>query len=129
MAVSRLRRRRWCSAGVAAIAATLLFPSLSLARKSAPPPPPAAVPSALKDLGREFESARLLNGIPRFSALQRLDQGVDGVLNRDLDDEQKAAARLLSGEIQFELGNYKEASEALDRAEDAGKGGPFADLK
>jgi TolA-binding protein len=105
-----LGRRISSLAAALLLAAALGAPAPSLAGEKKPELDDKAAPAALKDAGIAFESARLLEGAARVSALQELDQTVGSVLHGDLDDEEYAAARALSAQIHFELGDYDRAA-------------------
>ncbi len=88
----------------------------------------AASPSALlRDAGAALERARLLPAAARLAALHELDPSVSALLQLDLADEERAAARFLAGEIRYGIGDHGSASEEFRRATKAAGKGPFAD--
>ena len=99
-------------------------------KKEAVPPksaPAAAAPvAALQEAGLKFESARLLNDADRPAALDQALQLTQRAIQRGSDDE-KAAARFLSGEIRVGQARYGDAAEEFRRAEEGLKKTPFGD--
>jgi TolA-binding protein len=87
--------------------------------------PSEAAPS-LQEVGNAFEQNRLLSEADRLPALQQNQQSVAQVVRGGLDADRRAAARFLSGAVEYELGNYAQASQAYTEAVGDGKG-PFAD--
>ncbi|MGH7681643.1 MAG: tetratricopeptide repeat protein, partial [Candidatus Eiseniibacteriota bacterium] len=85
-----------------------------------------ATPS-LKETGVAFESARLLSGADRVSALEDLGRTTASVLKGDLSKDEAAAATALSAQIRYELNDYRGAAEEYRRAAGRLSGGPFVD--
>jgi TolA-binding protein len=85
------------------------------AKRAAPEPAPR-----LTEVGDAYERARALTGEARLAALEQASQSVDQVM-RGLDGDQRAAARLLAGKIQYEMSHYERAAESFRDASD-GKG-------
>jgi TolA-binding protein len=85
--------------------------------------PPGSTPA---DAGLHFESARLLGDADRPAALEEALQITNRAIQHGSEDE-KAAARFLSGEIRCGLGRYGEAADEFSRAEGAFRKTPFAD--
>src|SRR5258706_9335697 len=116
---------------VAALAAAALTVSSVAApalagKKKQPPVGDATSAATLQDAGLHFESARLLEGDARTTGLEEALQITTRAIQRGSEDE-RSAARFLSGEIRCGLGRHGEASEEFHRAEDGFKKGPFAD--
>ncbi len=82
--------------------------------------------STLQEAGLKFESARLLGDAERVAGLEEALQMANRAMDRGSEDE-KAAARFLSGEIRCGLGRFGEASAEFRRAEGGLKQSPFAD--
>jgi len=95
-------------------------------KKKDPPPQAAASGATLQEAGLRFESARLLGDADRPAGLEEALQITNRAIQRGSDDE-KAAARFLSGEIRCGLGRYGEATDEFRRAEDGFRKTPFAD--
>ena len=85
----------------------------------------AATPT-LQEVGNAFEQNRLLAEADRLPALQQAQQSVAQVVRGGVDADRRAAARFLSGAIEYELKNYDRASQAFTEAVGDEKG-PFAD--
>ncbi len=86
-----------------------------------------AVPgSTLQEAGLRFESAKLLGEADRAAGLEEALQIATRAIQRGPDDE-RAAARFLSGEIRYGLGRYGEAAGDLRSAESALRKTLFAD--
>ncbi|TMQ47032.1 MAG: tetratricopeptide repeat protein [Candidatus Eisenbacteria bacterium] len=125
--MTRINRRR-LGLSLPVLAGTLLAcglttPALAGTKKAPAPPAPAAT---LEEAGLRFESARLLGDAERPAALEEALRITDRAIQRGTDDE-KSAARFLSGEIQFGLGRYGAASGEFRQAEDGLRKTPFAD--
>ena len=101
-------------------AAGIAAPPANGAEKKAAP-----APSALGDAALQFESARLLNG-DRTAALEKALQTTSRAIQRGTEDE-RSAARFLSGEIRSSLGRHGEAARDFRAAEGAYRKTPFAD--
>ena len=82
---------------------------------------------AVAQVGMQFESARLLNGAARVSALQETDEALQAALRGRLDDESRAAAALLAGSIAFQRGDAKTAEKEFERASKGLSKTDFAD--
>src|SRR5258705_581841 len=95
-------------------------------KKKDPPPQAAASGATLQEAGLRFESARLRGDAARPAGLEEALQITNRAIQRGSDDE-KAAARFLSGEIRCGLGRYGEATDEFRRAEDGFRKTPFAD--
>lgn len=104
-------------------AAVTLTMGASAARAGKPSPPP----ETLSNLGLAFDATRTLPDSDRVATLQQLDGKVNTLLDGHVEDEQKAAAQFLSGEILFALGRYDEAREAFKSAEKEGDKTSLAD--
>ncbi len=118
-----LRMNRRSGVGLAASLAAavgLLAVAPRASAKSEPPVP-------LRDAGLAYETALTLAGAQRVSALEEAARSAASVLHGDLTDEEKCAARFLSGEIAYDQGSFAEAREAYRSAADEGKKTPFAD--
>ncbi|HEY3215720.1 MAG TPA: tetratricopeptide repeat protein [Candidatus Eisenbacteria bacterium] len=86
------------------------------------------VPATLKEVGDVYESQRALVGADRVAALDQAQQSVAQVLRGRLDADERLAARLLDGRIQYERSDFKAAGEAFRSAVEAqGKSGFAAD--
>jgi TolA-binding protein len=106
----------------------LLFATNAVAGDSPTTTEDPASPSALlRDAGASYESASLLPAAARLAALEEIGRSVTSVLDRDLSDGERAAARFLSGEIRYGLGDYKAAAEEYRRAAKGEGKGAFAD--
>lgn len=93
------------------------------APRSAPPPDV----HALRDVGRDFEAARLLTGADRLPALETVGQSLERAMKGDLDADQRLAARCLGAEITREEGDARAASELWARAAEGSDKSRFAD--
>ena len=82
---------------------------------------------ALNGAGLQFESARLLQGAPRITALEESERALQEALRSELDSPTRAAAALLAGSIRFELGDAKRAEEEFQRAVKGLEKGDFSD--
>jgi len=111
---------------VSSAAAPALAGKNKKAKQQPEPAGDATSAATLQDAGLRFESARLLEGDERTAALEGALQITSRAIQRGSEDE-RSAARFLSGEIRCGLGRYGEASEEFRRAEDGLKKGPFAD--
>ena len=80
----------------------------------------------LKEVGAQFEAARLLPDAERVAALQDVEGSLAKVLQNAANDE-RAAARFLSGEIRYQLRDYRSADEEFRRSAKDGEKGPFGD--
>ncbi|HYQ88918.1 MAG TPA: tetratricopeptide repeat protein [Candidatus Binatia bacterium] len=113
----------------ALVAATLAVTGAAteaLAGKKQAPAGETAPGNTLEEAGLHFESARLLGDADRAAGLEEALQITNRAIQRGSEDE-KAAARFLSGEIRCGLGRYGEASDEFGRAEGAFRKTPFAD--
>src|SRR5689334_74820 len=131
--MTRIDRRATLS--VAVLAAALLASAVSTPAwaggKKQPKQPkqtaPAAAPgTTLQEAGLKFEAARLLTDADRTAGLEEALQITQRAIQHGPDDE-KAAARFLSGEIRCGLGRNGEAADEFRRAEGEFKKSPFAD--
>jgi len=127
--MTRIDRR--ATLAVAVLAAALLGsavtnPAWAGGKKQKPTAPAAAPGATLQEAGLKFESARLLSDADRTAALEEALQITQRAIQHGADDE-KAAARFLSGEIRCGLGRNGEASDEFRRAEDGFRKTPFAD--
>lgn len=86
-----------------------------------------AAPGVLKEAGPSFEAARVLSGADRVAALEQVEGQVDAALRGDLSKEETAAARALSAQIRFELGDYEAASRMWRDASGQLDKSPFQD--
>jgi TolA-binding protein len=81
----------------------------------------------LRETAAAYEGTALLAPAARLAALKEMEPSLKSLLDSDLSEDERAAARFLSGEIRFGTGDYKSAADEYRRAnKDAGKG-PFAD--
>jgi len=88
----------------------------------------SAATKSLSDAGMSFERALAERSREaRMAALESTRSTLESVLDRGIDKKQKAAALLLSGEINYALGRYNEAADAFEKAAKEGKKGPYAD--
>ena len=83
--------------------------------------------ASLRQLGDDFEAVRELAGSQRSAALAQSQQALDQVLRGGVEENQRAAARVLSAAIAFELGNYAGARDQYRTAAGDLAKGPFAD--
>ena len=124
------RNVRYIGFSIAAVAAAFLTVAgtagPALAGKKQAPAGEAAPGSTLEEAGLRFESARLLGDADRAAGLEDALQITNRAIQHGSDDE-RAAARFLSGEIRCGLGRYGEASDEFGRAEGALRKTPFAD--
>jgi TolA-binding protein len=63
----------------------------------------------------------------RGAALHAIVTDLEALSHDDVAAENRAAARLLAGEIAYEVGDGEQARDHFRRAEKAGRDGPFAD--
>ncbi len=119
----RMNRRSGFAAAVSVAAAMGLCAAALAPRAHAESAPKVT----LRDAGLSYESALPLAGAERVSALEEAARSAASVLRQDLNDEERCAARFLSGEIQYERGSFAVARESYRSAADAGKKTPFAD--
>jgi TolA-binding protein len=103
------------------LALAIIVAAAATAHAEAPPK------ESLADLGMSLEAARHLPAAERVAALAALDARLEVLLDGDIDDNRKAAAMFLAGEIRFAAGRYDEASKAFREAEKEAKEGPLAD--
>jgi TolA-binding protein len=83
---------------------------------------------SLSGVGMSLEAAlRAGARDERLAALESARRSLDGVLDRGVDKERRAATWLLSGEIHYALGRYDDAARDFDRAAKEGKKGSFVD--
>lgn len=125
--MTRIDRRTQSPAVLLGAALALLATSPALAGKHKPPEikqQPAEI--TVRSAGIRFESARLLGDADRPAALEQALQLTNRAIERG-PDEDRAAARFLSGEIRYELHRYGEAEVEFRRAEDSMEKGPFVD--
>jgi TolA-binding protein len=127
--MTRIDRRTRLS--LAALAAALLAGGLTApawaGSKKAPKAPAETAPSAtLQEAGVRFESARLLGEADRTAGLEEALRITNRAIQKGSDDE-KAAARFLSGEIRCGLKRHGEASDEFRKAEEGFRKTPFAD--
>src|SRR5882672_10149594 len=87
------------------------------AQKQAAVQSQAARGSALQDAGLRFESAKLLDEADRAAGLEDALQITARAIQSG-PEEERAAARFLSGEIRCGLGRYREGEDEFRRAED-----------
>src|SRR5437879_293969 len=124
------RNDRYIGLSIAAVTAALLTvggtAAEALAGKKQAPAAEATPGSTLEEAGLRFESARLLSDADRSAGLEDALQITNRALQHGTEDE-KAAARFLSGEIRCGLGHYGEAADEFSRAEGAFRKTPFAD--
>ncbi len=125
------RNDRYIGFSIAAVAAAMLTvvgtttPALA-GKKQAAAAEAAPGSNLLQESGLRFESARLLNDADRPAGLEDALQITNRAIQHGSEDE-KAAARFLSGEIRYGLGRYGEAADEFSRAEGAFRKTPFAD--
>ncbi|HTK31298.1 MAG TPA: tetratricopeptide repeat protein [Candidatus Saccharimonadaceae bacterium] len=82
---------------------------------------------ATRDVTRAFDAARLKTGDERLAALRELDGSVEDLMKQASGDDQRAAAKFLSGAVRWEMGDANAALDAYrDAQKDAAKG-PFED--
>ncbi len=113
------------AAGLMLIASLAAAPDAGAGR-AAPARPDGSVPT-LREIGEDFEQVRTLSGAPRSTALAQSQQALEQALRGSLEEERRAAARLLAGAVAFELGDYAHAGvRHREAASGLGKG-PFAD--
>src|SRR5205085_4754641 len=110
--MTRFERRGGLS--VAVLAAALLASAVTTeawagSRKQTHDAAPVAT---LQEAGLKFESARLLGDADRPAGLEEALQITQRAIQHGPDDD-KAAARFLSGEIRCGLGRYREGSDEL----------------
>ena len=117
-----MRRPPHRHAPLLALLALVALAPVAAARK-APEPAGTAAPT-LAALAAAIDSARALPDPDRAAALGRAQESLDALAGGDDD---RAAARFLSGRLQWTLGRYDAAGEAFRAAADAGGHGPFAD--
>jgi len=115
--------RRAIAVGTALAAALLLACALRAGAEASRDAATSRV--TLKEVGDAYESGRILAGADRIAALTTVQQSVAQVLRGDLDADQRAAARFLSGRVHHDLAEYGPALEAFRAAADGN--GPFAD--
>lgn len=113
-------------AAVCAATVSVLWPMSALAGKHKAAEQPRQAEAPLKSAGLSFESARILDDAERVPALQEALGAATRALDRG-SDEERAAARFLSGEIRYELHDLKRAEEDFRGAAKDGEKGPFAD--
>ena len=99
--------RRWRLAP--AIVTLSLFTVAGTASAEAPAEP-------LSDIGLALDAAQRLPAPERAVAIADLDRRMNIFLDGDVPNDQKAAARFLSGEILFAFGRYDEAGKAYRSA-------------
>jgi TolA-binding protein len=88
---------------------------------------PAASTSALETIGLGVEEALHLPSPERVSALEELKIQLDALSDDDLSSSGKAAARFLSGQIHFALGDGRRAGEDFRGSDWEGDGKSFED--
>ena len=126
--MTRIPRLRRLGLPLLCLAGTLLWGGLTSPAYAGAKQAPVEEPSGalLQDAGLRLESARLLGNAGRTQALEEALQITQRAVQRGTDDE-RAAARFLSGEIRFGLGRYGEAQDEFREAEGALGKTPFAD--
>jgi TolA-binding protein len=102
------------------VAALLLAASLSpqaahAGKKSQPADNEKASTLSLNEVGRAFESARLLSGADRVSALARLDESTEALLRGNVTADQRTAVLYLSASSLADRGNFAGAEDAYRR--------------
>jgi len=124
--MTRIERRTPVS--MAALAGAVLLLAASPAHagkgKAKDTRPPADV--TVNEAGIRFESTRILSDAERPAALDEALRMTDRALDHATDEE-KAAARYLSGEIQYGLRNYDKAAQEFKSAEKELGHTPFED--
>src|SRR5438477_5637261 len=87
----------------------------------------APAPPDVQELGRDFETARALEGAARLTALEQLDARLQERMRGDAADDVRATLDMLGGAIAFERGDYAAAGRGYARALSGNDPGPFAD--
>ena len=101
-------------------------PALAGKKQAAAERPAASGANQVQEAGLRFESAKLLGEAERTAGLEEALQITSRAIQRGPDDE-RAAARFLSGEIRCGMGRYGEAANDFRSAEGALRKTPFAD--
>src|SRR5438093_4970065 len=110
--------------GATLAAALVAAPALAGKSKASESGQPSG--ATLQEAGFAFESARLLSEAERAAGLEEALQIASRAIEHG-PDEQKDAARFLSGEIRYELRRFGEAAAEFRRAESGFEKTPFAD--
>ena len=98
-------------AGLALIALlAIAAPRMAAAKNNAEP-----APAAWRELGSAFESARLLSGAARMSALDSIETALNPAL-RNADDESRLPLRFLAAELRAEHGDWAGAADRFNQA-------------
>jgi TolA-binding protein len=84
-------------------------------------------PATIFEIGLEFDNSFMRSPAERAEGLTALQTKIQQLLKGDLSSQEESAARYLSAEIEFALGNWREAEEQFKKAEKDLKKGPFAD--
>lgn len=121
MTAAHARTRR---IALGAATATLLL--LPCASQPAAARAQAAPQASLKELGRRFETERLLTGADRLNALNATGQSVGSLLKGGVADDEKMAAQFLYAAIRDEAGDWKGAAEGYHQVLQTAKDGPLA---
>ena len=116
------RTNRWIVSALCAAAVTAI-PTAGTALAAGDQAAPGSV---LQEAGLKFESARLLSDPDRTAALEEALQITSRAIQRGTEDE-RTAARFLSGEIRSSLGRYGEAAREFHDVENGYRKTSFAD--
>src|SRR5262245_28026195 len=81
----------------------------------------------LHETAAAYEGTALLAPAARVAALKEMEPSLNALLKADLSDDERAAARFLSGEIMSGTGDYKSAVDEYRRAAKDADRRPFAD--
>ena len=115
------------SAAILVLAGAIVPPAVAEKRPAAAVSPAAPAAAGLGAVGVDYEARRLLAGADRIAGLEQAAGSVTTVLRGDLEPGERAAARVLAGRIQYELGRFDAAQESFHGAADADARGPFVD--
>ena len=84
-------------------------------------------PATLREIGLSLESARLVSYEDRKAAVAGVAQAMEELLRGDVPKQKRCAARFLSGEIHYALGEYSRAAEEFRNAGKEDKQKVYAD--